>query len=177
MGYARVCMCVCCVSVRVHSLTLCVCVRPDPSKVVDLARAALHQCVLPRALLSLPDAVYAARFALLTHALGTHKFSSLAFLDKAFEDVAATVFSCTSSEAQCYGTGQTERGSPRETERDGRGYTHRKAGCHDGTRTNHVDTRMDRRKGLDTTAHAPPVRQSARPLATAPTSLRECRGH
>lgn len=76
----------------------------DPSKVVDLARTALHQCVLPRALLSVPDAIYAARFALLTHALGTHKFSSLAFLDKTFEDVAATVFSCTSNEAHCYGT-------------------------------------------------------------------------
>ena len=54
-------------------------------------------------MLSLPDAIFTARFILLTHELGAHNFSSLSFFDKILEDVSPVVFSCTANEAKCYG--------------------------------------------------------------------------
>ena len=78
--------------------------RPGAWKRADLVRAVIHHCVQPRAVMSLPDAIFTARFILLTHELGAHNFSSLSFFDKILEDVSPIVFSCTANEAKCYGT-------------------------------------------------------------------------
>jgi len=74
-----------------------------PGKRADQVRAIIHHCVLPRAVLSLTDAIFAAKFIVLTHELGTHNFSSLSFFAKIFEDISPLVFSSTAKEAASYG--------------------------------------------------------------------------
>ena len=75
--------------------------------------------------MSLPDAIFTARFILLTHELGAHNFSSLSFFDKILEDVSPIVFSCTANEAKCYGA---DRGWAWLESEDARGGWNRRRG-------------------------------------------------
>ncbi|PWN43379.1 hypothetical protein IE81DRAFT_329522 [Ceraceosorus guamensis] len=69
----------------------------------QLVAQLLEHCILPRALLSPTDAIFAGRFIRLMHANGTTNFSSLMTYDRIFVDhVAPIIFACTENEARNY---------------------------------------------------------------------------
>ncbi|CEH18317.1 KEKE-like motif-containing transcription regulator (Rlr1)/suppressor of sin4 [Ceraceosorus bombacis] len=74
-----------------------------PTERAQLVSQLLEHCILPRALLSPTDAIFAGRFIRLMHANGTTNFSSLMTYDRIFVDhVAPIIFACTENEARNY---------------------------------------------------------------------------
>lgn len=68
-----------------------------------LVNQILQHCLIPRALLSPTDAIFAAKFIKQMHLLGAKNFSSLTLYDRVFiEHVAPIVFSSTENEANSY---------------------------------------------------------------------------
>lgn len=69
----------------------------------DLVQHLIQHCLLPRALLSPTDAMFAGKFIRLMHLNGARNFSSLTLYDRLFiEHVAPVIFSCTENEANSY---------------------------------------------------------------------------
>jgi THO complex subunit 2 len=69
----------------------------------DIIAQLLHCCVLPRALFSPADALYAAKFLHALHILGAPNYSSLSCYDRIINGVAAQLVVLTEKEAHCYG--------------------------------------------------------------------------
>lgn len=69
----------------------------------DIIAQLLHFCVLPRALFSPSDAIYAAKFLHSLHMLGAPNYSSLSCYDRIINGVAAQLAILTEKEAHCYG--------------------------------------------------------------------------
>lgn len=68
-----------------------------------LVHQMLQQCILPRALLSPTDAMFAGKFIRLVHLQGARNFASITLYDRIFiEHIAPVIFSCTENEANSY---------------------------------------------------------------------------
>lgn len=68
-----------------------------------LVHQILQYCLIPRALLSPTDAMFAGKFIRLMHIYGTRNLSSLTLYDRIFiEHVSPVIFSCTENEAISY---------------------------------------------------------------------------
>ncbi|PWN24056.1 hypothetical protein BCV69DRAFT_279956 [Microstroma glucosiphilum] len=69
----------------------------------DLVQHLIQYCLLPRALLSPTDAMFAGKFIRLMHLNGARNFSSLTLYDRLFiEHIAPVIFTCTENEANSY---------------------------------------------------------------------------
>lgn len=69
----------------------------------EIIYEVLQHCIVPRALLSPTDAIFAGRFLRSMHSAGTRNFSSLTAYDRIIMDqVAPLVFSCTENEIRNY---------------------------------------------------------------------------
>ena len=67
----------------------------------EIVYQLLQYCIIPRALLSPTDAIFAGRFLRLMHANGTRNFSSLTAYDKVIvEQIGPLIFSSTENEAR-----------------------------------------------------------------------------
>lgn len=69
----------------------------------DIIAQLLHFCVMPRALFSPSDAIYAAKFMHSLHMLGCPNFSSLSCYDRIINGLASYLVILTEKEAHCYG--------------------------------------------------------------------------
>lgn len=69
----------------------------------EIVYQIMQHCIIPRALLSPTDAIFAGKFLRLMHSIGTRNYSSLTAYDKfMMEQVAPLIFSCTENEIRNY---------------------------------------------------------------------------
>ncbi len=78
---------------------------PELSTNAAVADGILQECILPRAILSVTDAIYCYKMLFLTHQMGTPGFRTIQVFDRLFRDqfLRQWLFQCTPLEAENFG--------------------------------------------------------------------------
>eukprot|EP01124_Arcella_intermedia_P007556 TRINITY_DN14644_c0_g1_i1.p1 TRINITY_DN14644_c0_g1~~TRINITY_DN14644_c0_g1_i1.p1 ORF type:complete len:1391 (-),score=439.06 TRINITY_DN14644_c0_g1_i1:79-3657(-) len=76
--------------------------NPSTAKTIG-TQFVLEQCILPRCVYSMTDAIFCANFAKLIHTMGCDGFSFPVYFQRIIDSLGSVIFSCTEAEASRYG--------------------------------------------------------------------------